>query len=83
MPGTSGAFPRYIDIKNAAFGVQKMTYSAPPADYYDDGLVHSHEWSRATPPGGHPSGTGAVAAPVRGFAGRTLSEREISGSRGP
>jgi hypothetical protein len=29
-----------------------MTYAAPTCDYYDDGLVHSHDWSRNTPPGG-------------------------------
>ena len=28
-----------------------MTHSAP-TDFYDDGLVHSHDWSRSTPPGG-------------------------------
>ncbi len=30
-----------------------MTYAAPSSDSYDDGLVHAHEWSRSTPPGGH------------------------------
>jgi hypothetical protein len=29
-----------------------MTYAAPSFDAYDDGLVHSHEWARNTPPGG-------------------------------
>lgn len=29
-----------------------MTYTAPSFDFYDDGLVHSHAWSRNTPPGG-------------------------------
>ncbi len=29
-----------------------MTYAAP-TDFYDDGLVHSHDWSRNTPPGVH------------------------------
>ncbi len=29
-----------------------MTFSAPSFDCYDDGLVHSHDWSRNTPPGG-------------------------------
>ncbi len=29
-----------------------MTFSAPSFDFYDDGLVHSHNWSRSTPPGG-------------------------------
>lgn len=29
-----------------------MTYAAPTCDFYDDGLVHSHDWSRSTPPGG-------------------------------
>jgi hypothetical protein len=29
-----------------------MTFSAPSCDFYDDGLVHSHDWSRSTPPGG-------------------------------
>jgi hypothetical protein len=28
-----------------------MTYAAPSFDYYDDGLVHSHDWARNTPPG--------------------------------
>ncbi len=31
-----------------------MTHSAP-TDFYDDGLVHSHDWSRSTPPGTHHS----------------------------
>jgi len=30
-----------------------MTFAAPSCDFYDDGLVHAHEWSRATPPGAH------------------------------
>jgi hypothetical protein len=30
-----------------------MTYAAPSFDFYDDGLVHSHDWSRNTPPGIH------------------------------
>jgi hypothetical protein len=30
-----------------------MTYAAPSCDFYDDGLVHSHNWASATPPGGH------------------------------
>jgi hypothetical protein len=30
-----------------------MTYAAPTFDFYDDGLVHSHDWSRNTPPGSH------------------------------
>jgi hypothetical protein len=30
----------------------RMTFSAPSVDFYDDGLVHSHDWSRNTPPGG-------------------------------
>jgi hypothetical protein len=30
-----------------------MTYAAPSTDFYDDGLVHSHQWSRSTPPGQH------------------------------
>lgn len=30
-----------------------MTYAAPSFDSYDDGLVHSHDWSRATRPGSH------------------------------
>lgn len=30
-----------------------MTYAAPTNDFYDDGLVHSHGWSRTTPPGTH------------------------------
>jgi hypothetical protein len=34
-----------------------MTYAAPTGDY-DDGLVHSHDWSRNTPPGGHPHEAG-------------------------
>ena len=28
-----------------------MTYAAPSFDFYDDGLVHAHDWSRSTPPG--------------------------------
>lgn len=28
-----------------------MTFTAPSFDYYDDGLVHGHEWARSTPPG--------------------------------
>ena len=31
-----------------------MTYAAPSFDFYDDGLVHSHDWARNTPPGGKP-----------------------------
>jgi hypothetical protein len=30
-----------------------MTYAAPSCDFYDDGLVHGHDWSRSTPPGGN------------------------------
>ena len=30
-----------------------MTYAVPSYDFYDDGLVHSHDWSRSTPPGAH------------------------------
>jgi len=30
-----------------------MTYAAPSCDFYDDGLVHGHDWARATPPGAH------------------------------
>ncbi len=30
-----------------------MTFAAPTSDFYDDGLVHSHDWSRTTPPGQH------------------------------
>ena len=29
-----------------------MTYAAPSSDLFDDGLVHSHQWARNTPPGG-------------------------------
>ena len=29
-----------------------MTYAAPSSDFFDDGLVHSHQWARNTPPGG-------------------------------
>ncbi len=29
-----------------------MTYAAPTCDFYDDGLVHGHQWARNTPPGG-------------------------------
>ena len=32
-----------------------MTYAAPASDCYDDGLVHSHHWSRSTPPGETPA----------------------------
>ena len=39
-----------------------MTFSAPSFDFYDDGLVHSHDWSRNTPPGGkHGDARGAKA----------------------
>ena len=31
-----------------------MTHPAP-TDFYDDGLVHGHDWSRNTPPGAHHS----------------------------
>jgi hypothetical protein len=34
-----------------------MTYTAPSCDFYDDGLVHSHDWARALPPGAHHSET--------------------------
>lgn len=30
-----------------------MTYAAPSCDFYDDGLVHSHNWANSTPPGGN------------------------------
>ena len=30
-----------------------MTFAAPSHDFYDDGLVHSHDWARNTAPGGH------------------------------
>ncbi len=30
-----------------------MTFTAPSCDFYDDGLVHAHDWSRTTAPGGH------------------------------
>jgi len=30
-----------------------MSQTAQDVEYYDDGLVHSHGWSSATPPGGH------------------------------
>jgi hypothetical protein len=56
-----------------------MTYSAPPADYYDDGLVHSHEWSRATPPGGHHSDTRGNAALVS--AARDSQDGRIQDAR--
>jgi hypothetical protein len=39
-----------------------MTYSAPCFDFYDDGLVHSHDWSRNTPPGGTHGDKGRVAS---------------------
>jgi hypothetical protein len=40
-----------------------MTFSAPSHDSYDDGLVHSHDWSRSTPPGGdHREKNGAARA---------------------
>jgi hypothetical protein len=34
------------------YGAVIMTFAAS-CDFYDDGLVHAHEWSRATPPGTH------------------------------
>jgi hypothetical protein len=30
-----------------------MTYAVASFDFFDDGLVHAHQWSRATPPGQH------------------------------
>ncbi len=42
-----------------------MTYAAPSYDFYDDGLVHSHEWSRAVPPGGRHAEARVPAAPFR------------------
>lgn len=39
-----------------------MTYAAPTTDFYDDGLVHSHDWSRNTPPGTHHSEARAAQA---------------------
>jgi hypothetical protein len=33
--------------------IAAMTHAAPSFDFYDDGLVHSHDWSRNTPPGVH------------------------------
>jgi hypothetical protein len=40
-----------------------MTYAAPSFDYYDDGLVHSHEWARNTPPGTHHAAARTAQAP--------------------
>ena len=45
-----------------------MTYAAPTADFYDDGLVHSHDWSRSTPPGTHHAEGRRAGQPVRGGA---------------
>ncbi len=42
-----------------------MTFAAPTSDYYDDGLVHAHEWSRSTPPGGHHAEARRQAGPSR------------------
>ena len=39
-----------------------MTYATPTSDFYDDGLVHSHHWSRSTPPGEKPSESRAAGA---------------------
>jgi hypothetical protein len=74
MHGTNRAMLHYIAINTTALGAPNMTYSAPPADYYDDGLVHSHEWSRATPPGGHHGDT-------RGNAARLNAARDTRSSR--
>jgi hypothetical protein len=35
------------------YGANIVTFAATASDFYDDGLVHAHEWSRATPPGVH------------------------------
>jgi hypothetical protein len=41
-----------VDVLNAnALELSTMTHAAPTFDMFDDGLVHSHDWSRATPPG--------------------------------
>jgi hypothetical protein len=42
-----------------------MTFSAPSFDY-DDGLVHSHDWSRSTPPGGDHMAKAASARAKKG-----------------
>jgi len=42
-----------------------MTYAAPSFDFYDDGLVHSHEWSRNTAPGGKHGDKHRGAQPAR------------------
>lgn len=30
-----------------------MSQSPQNVEFYDDGLVHSHDWASATPPGGN------------------------------
>jgi hypothetical protein len=52
--GSETAAGPCVDRVNArAKELTAMTYAAPTADFYDDGLVHSHDWSRSTPPGSH------------------------------
>jgi hypothetical protein len=44
-----------------------MTYAAPSCDFYDDGLVHSHQWARNVAPGGKPGDdrSGHSTSPTR------------------
>ena len=42
-----------------------MTYAAPSFDYYDDGLVHGHDWARSTPPGSPVSAQRRFGQPSR------------------
>ena len=54
-----------------------MTYAAPSFDFYDDGLVHSHDWSRSTPPGRAPRES------ARSHATRHSHEHEEAKSHAP
>jgi hypothetical protein len=53
MPGETKPVPCVDTVNRDADGDHAMTYAAPSFDFYDDGLVHSHDWSRNTPPGTH------------------------------
>jgi hypothetical protein len=41
-----------------------MTFAAPSFDSYDDGLVHTHDWSRNSPPGSHHRDGRRASAPA-------------------
>lgn len=42
-----------------------MTFAAASCDFYDDGLVHAHDWARAIPPGAHHLESRRSSAPTR------------------